>query len=117
MPSAAGAAVACRLFWWGKAGGRCRLSPFPAGPSLQSGGFDTAPWSFLVLGIVREKVSHLRDRADEVSSALLPALCDGEHDPCPPRFPDIMMQSGVSTWQILHGHKSFRDIMINILLQ
>ena len=44
IPPAAGGAVACRLFWRGKAGGRCRLSPFPAGPWLQSGGFDTAPW-------------------------------------------------------------------------
>ena len=40
---AAGAAVACRLPWRGQAEGRCRLSPFPAGPPLQSGVFDTAP--------------------------------------------------------------------------
>ena len=51
----------------------------------------TLLWSFLVLGLVREKVSHLRDRVDEVSSACLLTLCDGEHDPCSPRFPDIVM--------------------------
>ena len=36
-----------------------------------------APLSSLILGNVREKVSHLRDRVDEVSSACRFALCDG----------------------------------------
>ena len=52
-------------------------------------------WSFefpvLAIGIVRGNVPHLRDRVDEVSSECLLTLCDGEHDPCSPRFPDIMM--------------------------
>ena len=51
----------------------------------------TPRWSFLALGNGRGEVPHRRDRADEVSSVCLFALCDGEHDPCSPRFPDIMM--------------------------
>ena len=57
----------------------------------------SGPSSYLASPL-REKVPRLmiRDRADEASSACFLALCDGEHGPCSPRFPGIMMQSSAS---------------------
>ena len=49
------------------------------------------PFLVLASGIVRGKVSHLRDRVNEVPSACLLALRDGEYDPCSPRCSATMM--------------------------